>query len=95
MHCIPDTWKFDGNLNSPTFAPSVKITGKQSVVDAHGEWTGEWTGEWKPGPDGKALDYCCHYVLTNGVLNFCGDCTHTLKGQRVPLPRLPDFMRDT
>ena len=90
MHVIPDSWKFDGNVDSPTFSPSVKITGKQTIVDERGEWTGEWVR----GPDGKVLDYCCHYIFTVGQLNFCGDCTHALKGQTVPCPDLPPHLRD-
>jgi hypothetical protein len=91
MHNIPDSWTFDGNLNTPTFNPSVKITGKQTVQDDKGEWTGDWVR----GPDGKALDLCCHYFLHAGVLKYCGDCTHSGKGQNIPLPPLPDFMTDT
>lgn len=34
-------------------------------------------------------DGVCHYILTKGVLNFCGDSTHELAGQTVPLPDLP------
>lgn len=84
IHLIPRSWTFDGDLESPTFAPSVKITGKQRVnVD------GKWTGEWVRDANGKAVDMCCHYILTKGVLNFCGDCTHALAGQAVPLPVLP------
>lgn len=89
-HVIPDGWTFDGNVDRPTFAPSVKITGKQTVRNERGEWTGEWV----LGPDGKVLDECCHYILTAGVLNFCGDCTHTLVGRSVPLPELPEHLRD-
>ena len=90
MHNIPSSWTFNGDLNRPTFSPSVKITGKQTVKDARGEWTGEWVR----GPDGKAIDDCCHYILTDGMLNFCGDSVHALKGQRVPLPELPEWLRD-
>lgn len=89
-HVIPDRWTFDGNVELPTFSPSVKIAGKQCVIDE----LGEWTGEWKRGPDGKALDLCCHYILTAGILNYCGDCTHALVGQKVPLPDLPEHLRD-
>lgn len=88
-HPLPDGWTFDGNLESPTFSPSFKHSGKQAVFVA-----GRWTGEWKRGADSKALDYCCHYVLTGGVLNYCGDCTHAMAGQSVPLPPLPDFSTD-
>lgn len=91
MHVLPDRWKFvNADLVRPTFTPSFKITGVQTVVDDKGTWT----GEWKRGPDGKPLPYCCHYILTNGILNFCVDCTHALAGKAVPLPDLPEFMRD-
>lgn len=33
---------------------------------------------------------CCHYIVTDGVLNFCGDSTHALAGKSVPIPPLPD-----
>ena len=36
----------------------------------------------------------CHYILTNGILNFCGDCTHALAGHAIPLPDLPEGIRD-
>jgi hypothetical protein len=83
-------WQFSGDLERPTFAPSVKITGKQTVIDERGEWTGGWVY----GPDGKALDLVCHYFVTMGTLRFCGDCTHALAGQDVPLPELPEWLQD-
>lgn len=89
MHRIPDRWTFDGDVEVPTFNPSVKITGKQTV-----KINGEWTGEWVLGPDGKALDDCCHYFLHAGHLFFQNDCVHSLKGKTVPLPVIPEFVRD-
>lgn len=89
MHLIPDTWTFDGKADLPTFSPSVKITGKQRVVV-----NGEWTGGWVRDAEGKAVDYCCHYVLTAGQLNFCTDSTHALAGKTVPLPELPKYLKD-
>lgn len=32
----------------------------------------------------------CHYILTDGVLQFCGDSNHELAGQSIPLPDLPE-----
>jgi hypothetical protein len=90
MHTIFDNWQFDGNLEVPTFTPSVKITGVQAVVDERGDWTGEWIKS----ADGRALPLCCHYFLKAGQLEFCGDCTHALSGQTVPLPDLPPHLRD-
>lgn len=89
MHHIPSSWGFDGDLEKPTFTPSVRISGKQCVlVD------GEWTGEWVRGADGKALDGCCHYNLTAGQLHFHPDSTHALAGSIVALPDLPAGHRD-
>jgi len=67
----------------------MKITGKQIVRVA-----GKWTGEWVRDARGKAVDMCCHYILTAGVLNYCGDSTHALKGQAIPLPNLPPHLED-
>ena len=78
MHPLPDSWTFDGNLESPTFSPSFK--------------------HFTSMPDGsRAADFvpwCCHYVLTAGVLNYCSDCTHAMAGQSVPLPDLPPDLTD-
>ncbi len=85
MHKLPDSWRFDGNLESPTFTPSFKHDGIQRVFV-----NGNWTGEWKRDAVGNTIPYMCHYVLTSGVLNFCADSTHALAGKSVPLPQLPD-----
>lgn len=31
-------------------------------------------------------DFVCHLFLRDGVIEFCGDCTHALAGQSVPCP---------
>ena len=49
---------------------------------------------WSEGPKPNRTEHCCHYILTDGVLNFCGDCTHALAGQSVPLPPIPDRYAD-
>lgn len=89
MHPLPDSWKFDGNLERPTFFPSFKHEGYQSVVV-----NGEWTGEWKHDAQGNAIPFVCHYNLINGELQFCNDCTHSMKEKTVALPDLPDYLKD-
>lgn len=81
MHVIPvgepyrTHWRFDGNLDAPTFAPSVKISyGDLSEAEAR---------EW-------GVVRCCHYFIRNGRIQFCGDSTHALAGKTVPLPPLPN-----
>lgn len=86
MHKLPDSWKFDGNLTNPTFTPSFKHSGIQREDDASGRWTGKWIYD----AAGKPLPYVCHYILTKGILSFCGDCTHSMSGKSVPLPELPE-----
>lgn len=35
----------------------------------------------------------CHFTLTNGILNFSDDSTHTMRGA-VALPELPPHLQD-
>jgi hypothetical protein len=67
MHMLPDTWVFDGNVESPTFSPSFKHLHRDDI---------------------------CHYTLSKGVLAYCDDSTHALKGKTIPLPSLPPEMCD-
>lgn len=69
-------WEFDGNLESPTFAPSVKITTGPRPTVPEGR------------PDAGRIDIC-HYHIRKGRIEFCNDCTHELSGQKVPLPDIP------
>lgn len=89
MHVIPKGWKSNGNADAPTFTPSVKITGKQRVIV-----DGRWDGEWVRDAAGNPLDYCCHYFVTAGELQYQNDCTHALKSKTVALPEIPDHLRD-
>ncbi len=83
MHVLPESgWAFDGNLESPSFTPSFRHTGVLRIFQ-----DGEWTGEWKQDLDGSPIAFVCHYILTAGVLHFCGDCTHALAGTPTPLPK--------
>jgi hypothetical protein len=41
-------------------------------------------------PDTKAETTTCHYHLNDGVIEYCGDCPHSLKSQKVQLQNIPD-----
>lgn len=89
MHILPDRWAFDGNLESPSFTPSFRHGGiRREFAD------GEWTGNWIRDSAGNTIPRVCHYILTAGVLNFCGDSTHSLAGKVVALPELPSGLTD-
>lgn len=66
-------WGFDGNLEKPTFTPSMRI-----FIPAH-------AFDGKQFPEKTT----CHYFVTAGEIRYCGDCQHALNGKTVPLPELP------
>lgn len=76
-------WSFNGDVDKPTFAPSMLI-----------RWGNKVPGQkdWKD-EDGKPEGGVCHYFLRAGMLEFCADSTHGLAGKSVPLPALPDHMQ--
>lgn len=73
-------WTFNGNLASPSFTPSLRLFERIPPSKQ---------------VNGQAEHTFCHLFVTDGKINFCGDCDHELNGQQgVPLPELPDFMQD-
>jgi len=70
-------WSFDGNVQQPTFTPSVNI-----------RW-GRFADPTYVPEEGHDHSGICHYTITQGKIQFHGDCTHALKGQLVDLPDLP------
>jgi Family of unknown function (DUF6527) len=75
-------WGFNGNGDRPTFTPSVLVRGTQIEVDAQGKWTGNWIKD----ADGNPKPSICHSFVTDGRIQFLGDCTHAMAGQTVDLP---------
>lgn len=67
------TWTFNGNLDSPTFSPSLLYWG---------------TGKPDPGLE-EHFRPRCHLYLRNGRLEFLGDCEHEFAGKTVPLEDIP------
>jgi hypothetical protein len=77
----PGGWTWNGDLDHPTFSPSVLVRGTQWEPDA---------GFHKPNhrvdPGGTTV---CHSFVTDGRIQFLSDCTHHLAGQTVDLPEWP------
>jgi len=59
-------WSFNGNMESPTFSPSLLCN-----------------------PDHNPTR--CHLFITNGFIQYCGDCHHDLKGKTVPMVEWEGF----
>jgi len=70
-------WTFNGDIDKPTV--------KASILVKSGKYPEE---PFKLDKDGKVIGYektVCHSLITDGMIQFLGDCTHELKGQTVPL----------
>lgn len=71
-------WSWNGDVDRPTVTPSVRLFHTNDEDER---------GNKLPQPVDHTL---CHYVLTDGVINYCNDCgDHALGGQQVPLPDFP------
>lgn len=78
-------WGYNGNADRPTFSPSILVRGTQPLTDE--EHAAIMAGKpFKPRP------LVCHSFVTDGRIQFLGDCTHALAGQTVDLP---DFEKET
>lgn len=62
-------WVFNGDIEKPTFTPSVLVTYEGVDADT---------------PDG--LPSVCHTFVTNGKIQYLGDCTHPLANTEIDLP---------
>lgn len=86
-------WGFNGNGDAPTFTPSVLVrTGH--YVPGHEDKKDCWCTYNAENPDDPAPFQChtCHSFVTDGRIQFLGDCTHSLAGQTVDLP---DFEKES
>jgi hypothetical protein len=82
-----DIWGWNGDVERPTFTPSVLV----SAMYGDPPVTPENLAEWKraPWPQTKVARIC-HSFVTDGMIQFLGDCTHALAGQTVPLADFPE-----
>lgn len=75
-------WKWNGDSDKPTLSPSVLVRGTKPMTDE--EHAAAMRGEGCPTP----VPTVCHSFVTDGRIQFLGDCTHALAGQTVDLPEL-------
>lgn len=88
-------WTFNGDYDRPTFTPSVLVTSGHYL---HGDEPGNCYcdfAERHPEAAKGCTFKCarCHSYVTDGRIQFLGDCTHALVGQTVDLP-MPEHWRD-
>ena len=68
-------WNFNGDVNNPTFSPSLL-----NRTGSYAEPTYIDPPEIPP--------TICHLFVTEGKIIYCGDCTHHLSGQTFQLPEI-------
>lgn len=72
-------WSFNGDADRPTFAPSMLV---RSNPPDH------------PGYNPRCSSSVCHSFVRDGRIEYLGDCTHTMAGQTIDLPDVPDEWRN-
>lgn len=83
----PQAWGFNENGDAPTFTPSVLVRQTTAVPPVTHENLNEWMRQpWQQTDQVRV----CHSFVTDGRIQFLGDCTHDLAGQTVDLPDFPD-----
>ncbi len=77
-------WSWNGNVDKPTFSPSVLVHWDQWVPPATNPEIREKinSGEIVQTEEHRV----CHSFVTDGRIQFLGDCTHHLAGQTIDLP---------
>lgn len=71
-------WSWNGSMECPTFSPSIKVRGTKPITDDEAD-------RILAGEKIEPVPTVCHSYVTDGNIQFLGDCTHELAGQTVPL----------
>ena len=79
-------WGFNGNMEKPTFEPSVHSKTGHYVTgtpEAECRFCIEDKAEGR-----RKLCHVCHSFVRDGKVQFLPDCTHALAGKTVDLPEI-------
>lgn len=75
-----NSWTWNGSLELPTFSPSVLTEGM----------TYKRVGGTDEDPTFEDVSFVCHSFVSEGVIQFLSDCTHSLANEYVELPLWPN-----
>lgn len=81
-------WAFNGNFEQPTLSPSILYRGGHYLQDTNGKDCWCTYREKHPEEINAPKCFCCHSFITDGKIQFLGDCTHELANQTVPLENI-------
>jgi hypothetical protein len=79
------SWSWNGSYDAPTFRPSILVRSGHYLPEHKGPEC--WCTFNAKRPDETPVFECsvCHSFVTDGKIQFLGDCTHKLAGKTVPL----------
>lgn len=87
IHTVGRSWAFNGDHEKPTFTPSVLVR-SGCHAPHHNPGDNCWcTYNASRPPEERSSFSCmtCHSFITDGKIQFLGDCTHELAGKTVDM----------
>lgn len=84
-------WQWNGSVDEPTLQPSVLFQSGHYAPGHHGDKC--WCTYNKEHPEQASDGFICvrcHSYVTDGKIQFLGDCSHSLVGQTVEIPQMED-----
>ena len=87
-HGVNDRWSFNGDMDKPTFSPSILVTTGHYISEHKGDcWCNFNDEQLKKGEKPSGFNCgVCHSFVTDGKIQFLNDCTHSMAGQTLDLP---------
>ncbi len=83
-------WTWNKDVEKPTFSPSVLVRGIRPDMDeATLALYQSRTPNFENDLNDPRFRSVCHTFVIDGVIDYLGDCTHALAGQKVPLSEFP------
>lgn len=79
-------WKFNGDLNKPTFSPSILVRSGHFAKQTGGCWCTYNTAH--PDEPSSFKCYRCHSIIEDGKIRYFSDCSHSFAGQTLDLSEL-------
>jgi len=80
-------WGFNGNLDRPTFSPSI-LSRSGHYANGHAECWCNMADRMPSESNHPEWCYICHSFVRDGRIEFLSDCTHAFAGQTVELPEI-------
>jgi hypothetical protein len=85
-HSFDNRWKFNGDIDKPTFTPSLLVKSGHYMTGHKGDC---WCTYAEKHPDEILSDdmkcRICHSFVTDGKIQYLSDCTHKYAGQTLEL----------